>query len=717
MGFINPAFLFSLIALAIPLLIHILSRRRVPEVPFSTLRFLTSSSKRSMKRINFRRLFLLILRMLIILFLALGISRPVVRGGLARLFPADAPRNVCLLIDVSYSMRFEDEAGQLFERAKRSALNVIHSLKERDRLCIIAFNGHTRVIYSGQFSKGEAVDVVNHLQVGWGDTDIEKAYRQALSLLSSQVYGANEIYIISDFQAGALPEGGNIRMGSGMGGYSVDTTWEVEGRKRNGRDLMARVFLIPVRAVNTSQVAITDVKVPEVKLHRGELVKLDIYIKNFSDASKTNFTLEAKLEGQRILEREVEIGANELKSITVEFPVDRFGWLKGTVSKSRDRLRPDDSRYFALKVEEKMRTLLVADKDKFYLSQALNPDGTETDIELSGLTWDRLTASVIRRYDVVVLGPAISIPMGVVDIIKRFAAGGGKVVVVVSPELKVLASELSNHRLNIRYVDLGAGFENLEKPMKFVPFLKPFSEDDWKGFLSVKFSRYPEVRGVPAREVYLRFANSYPFVWIEEHGMGTVVFVCLDPKVDAGDIVLSPYFLPLIQQLVLSAGDVYESVRQATIGEKQVIWGETGEELRAVMPDHAVVKARIVSMDEGSHSASMSGAGKYGRAQLYEIGTPSSPGYISIYRGENQIEIIPVNCNSNKEGDCRAVELKRFVEALGIEHYKVVADRRNMDEVIMKSREGTELTRVFLILALILVLIEGIVAQRHRMAE
>jgi len=716
MGFINPAFLFSLIALAIPLLIHILSRRRVPEVPFSTLRFLTSSSKRSMRRINFRRLLLLILRMLIILFLVLGISRPVVRGDLARLFPADAPRNVCLLIDVSYSMRFEDEAGQLFERAKRSALNVIHSLKERDRLCIIAFNGRAKAIYNGQFDAGEAIEVVKRLEVGWGDTDIMKAYRQALSVLSSQVYGANEIYIISDFQAGALPEDGETQMGSGMGGFSVDTTGEVKRKKRKGEGLKARVFLIPVRAVNASQVAITDVKIPEVKLHRGELVKLDIYIKNFSDASKTNFTLEANLEGQRILEREVEIGANELKPITVEFPVDRVGWLRGTVSKKRDRLREDDSRYFALKVEEKVKTLLVADKDKFYLSQALNPEGTETDIELSELTWDRLTASVLKRYDVVVLGPAINIPMGVVDIIKRFAAGGGKVVAIVSPELKVLAGELSGHRLNIRYIDLGSGFENLEKPVKLVPFLKPFSEDDWKGFLSLKFSRYPEVRGVPSGDVYLRFASSYPFIWIEKHGLGNVIFVCIDPKVDAGDIVLSPYFLPLIQQLVLSAGDVYESVRQATIGEKLVIWGEAGEELRAVMPDRAVVKARIVSIDEGKLSAGLPGAGKYGRAQLYEIGTPSSPGYISIFRGEDQIEIIPVNCNSDKEGDCRAVELERFVEALGVDNYKVVAEIEGMDEVIMKSREGTELTGIFLIIALILLLLEGVVAQRQQLA-
>ena len=38
----SPVSLFALAAVAVPILIHIFSRRRVPEVPFSTIRFSTA---------------------------------------------------------------------------------------------------------------------------------------------------------------------------------------------------------------------------------------------------------------------------------------------------------------------------------------------------------------------------------------------------------------------------------------------------------------------------------------------------------------------------------------------------------------------------------------------------------------------------------------------------------------------------------------------------
>mgnify|MGYP001050245299 CR=1 FL=1 len=72
MNFLNPLFLALLAAAAIPLVIHLFSRRKVREVRFSTLRFLALSDRRSMRRINLRRLILLALRMAAIALIALA---------------------------------------------------------------------------------------------------------------------------------------------------------------------------------------------------------------------------------------------------------------------------------------------------------------------------------------------------------------------------------------------------------------------------------------------------------------------------------------------------------------------------------------------------------------------------------------------------------------------------------------------------------------------
>jgi len=94
MNLINPGFLFALAAAAVPVLIHLLSRRRVPELPFSSLRFLRRSDRRSMRRVSLRRLLLLALRTVAIALVVLAFARPVVEGRLAALIPAGTPRTV-----------------------------------------------------------------------------------------------------------------------------------------------------------------------------------------------------------------------------------------------------------------------------------------------------------------------------------------------------------------------------------------------------------------------------------------------------------------------------------------------------------------------------------------------------------------------------------------------------------------------------------------------
>ena len=114
MDFLNPVYLAALAAVAVPLLIHLLSRRRVPVINFSSLRFLRPSDRRSMKRVNLRRLLLLALRMVGIALIVLAFARPTMKGRLATLFPGEETRTACILLDRSYSMGLEQEKLPFF---------------------------------------------------------------------------------------------------------------------------------------------------------------------------------------------------------------------------------------------------------------------------------------------------------------------------------------------------------------------------------------------------------------------------------------------------------------------------------------------------------------------------------------------------------------------------------------------------------------------------
>ena len=72
MTFFNTALLAGFAAVAIPVLIHIFSRRRYPLIDFSTLRFLRKLQRQQMRKLRLRQWLLLLLRTLAILFIVLA---------------------------------------------------------------------------------------------------------------------------------------------------------------------------------------------------------------------------------------------------------------------------------------------------------------------------------------------------------------------------------------------------------------------------------------------------------------------------------------------------------------------------------------------------------------------------------------------------------------------------------------------------------------------
>ena len=79
--FLNGAFLFAALAALLPLLIHLISRRRVATIDFSSLRFLKELERKRIRRVRLRQILLLIVRSLIILAAALSLARPTLKGS------------------------------------------------------------------------------------------------------------------------------------------------------------------------------------------------------------------------------------------------------------------------------------------------------------------------------------------------------------------------------------------------------------------------------------------------------------------------------------------------------------------------------------------------------------------------------------------------------------------------------------------------------------
>src|SRR5260370_17917288 len=74
--FIHPLLLGGLVAVGLPVLLHLLMRQKPKHLLFPAFRFLQKRAKTNQRKIRLRHLILLLLRMLLIALIILALARP-----------------------------------------------------------------------------------------------------------------------------------------------------------------------------------------------------------------------------------------------------------------------------------------------------------------------------------------------------------------------------------------------------------------------------------------------------------------------------------------------------------------------------------------------------------------------------------------------------------------------------------------------------------------
>ena len=124
MNFLYPLFLAGALAVVLPIVFHLIRRSSKDKVPFSTLRFLQPSPPRLTKKSRLEHLFLLLLRCLILVLLALAFARPYLEKALDVANTAENPQRNLILLDASASMR----RASLWEQAQDALVDQVNQI-------------------------------------------------------------------------------------------------------------------------------------------------------------------------------------------------------------------------------------------------------------------------------------------------------------------------------------------------------------------------------------------------------------------------------------------------------------------------------------------------------------------------------------------------------------------------------------------------------------
>src|SRR4030095_14123059 len=201
MTFINPAILWGLLAVSIPILIHLFNLKRTRKIEFSTLMFLKEIQETKQKRIKLKQLLILLCRIALLMFIVMAFAAPFTKGFLGSLTDK-SPASVLILFDDSFSMGGRSASGTDFESAKTKAADFLSTLDADDEVFFVPVSKIDDHRYLSPYREiNSARDSAANLEISDSRKPISAILNKAKNILSSSKYPLKEIYIITDGQS------------------------------------------------------------------------------------------------------------------------------------------------------------------------------------------------------------------------------------------------------------------------------------------------------------------------------------------------------------------------------------------------------------------------------------------------------------------------------------------------------------------------------------
>lgn len=143
MTFLNPILLYiGLGCIAVPIIVHLLTRRRRKPVQWAAMRFLIEAYKKHRRRLTLEQLLLLAARCLLVALVGLALGKPVL--GAAGLLGSSGPRTLYLLVDNSLTAsETGDDGKSALDRHKGAGARLLAGLDQSrgDRAGLLALAG------------------------------------------------------------------------------------------------------------------------------------------------------------------------------------------------------------------------------------------------------------------------------------------------------------------------------------------------------------------------------------------------------------------------------------------------------------------------------------------------------------------------------------------------------------------------------------------------
>ncbi|KAB2909030.1 MAG: BatA domain-containing protein [Ignavibacteriales bacterium] len=720
MTFLSPAVLFGLLAASIPILIHLLNLRKLKKIDFSTLHFLKLIEKQKVRRVKLIQWLLMALRVLIVMALVAGFSRPVLEETTIPGFSTAAKTSTVILIDDSFSMEVVEGTGSYLNQAKAAAEKIISGSKDGDEISVVLTSGREDEFANPVKNPQTLRKIIKEIEPSYLETDLNAAIIRAAKILDESENLNKQLFILSDLQKSTLGERKEF----------TDLSQMLNPR--------VKIRIFDPAKKNAGNAAVVGLKINNQVFEPGKEVSVTATIRNFSGSDITNGVLSLFINDERGAQKSYSVAAGKITDVTLSAPVKKPGYSSVMVKIDDDDIKIDNQRYGSVYIPKEFSVLLLGKPgDLKFVKAAIEAGSFAGNMKITERDISQVGATDFRNINmVIVVGSATGSGGGLgsgasagsggdsggdsggsgasangagasagggtsadLQKLKDFISSGGGVLVFPGEGATLQGYSALLTALSVP-VPLELRKEAKAIPGKFgsVSFTHPllreiFQNPHGNSVESPELTTWFKIPAGGGSDI-ITLSEGGSFLKETRKGKGKVLTVAAAPTLGAGDLPLIPIFAPL----------VYRSLFYLASQEPAIQGTLTGEDIS--LSGKKVGAGKIeVSMPNGGTAFLQTG--KNGGGVIFKETT--QPGVYSFSRDDDVVEMVPVNLDSAESNTARLSddELKEYFAAIRVKEKPLKVD--NIDELTAKMGEvagGSELWKIFIILALLLIAAE-----------
>ncbi|MFB9844884.1 BatA domain-containing protein [Mucilaginibacter ginsenosidivorans] len=672
MQFLYPAFLFALITLAIPVIIHLFNFRRYQKVYFSNVQFLREIQEQQASRRNLKERLILASRLLALLFLVLAFARPFIPGK--NVANAGKQQVVSIFVDNSYSMQALNREGSLLDEAKRRAKEIASAYGINDRFQLLTqdFEGkHQRLLSRDEFN-----DEVDAVKISPESRNLQQVADRQQSLLNEQHGAIRSAYIISDFQK------------------------NISGDKAVKADSSVHYSLVQLKASELPNVAVDSVWLLTAVHRPGESEKLVVKLHNYAGEKAEKIPLKLVINGTQKALGSFSVDARSEQIDTLSFSGLQSGWQQGEIQLQDNPVTFDNQFYFTFNVTQQLPVLLidggtvnpflkaVFDTDPFFAAKRV----TDGNVDYAAL----------NTYPLIVISDVKTISTGLAQQLKAYVSKGGTLALFPAAD-----ADLPNYKTFLQSVNTAWPDKLAEEQVKVsaINLQNPVFKNIFENFPQnpdlPTVSKYYQLSSNARGESLMQLPGGQPFWSGFNSGKGKVYVSAVPLDDDFSNLQRHALFVPVMFRIALLSG------------HDQPLFYALGSDESIAVPPVQLSEKQLLKLVKGDQSIIPDARQQGGGTVLFISDQLQKAGNYDLKKQDSTIAILAFN-NNRKESDMSYLASSALKQAFPQAGSVLQPGTASLKGQVAELNFGLRLWKLCIILALIFLAAEILLVRYYK---